>query len=50
MFQTLLKLLPILVAISIVEPKVKNNMNIESVQIEDSMNSWFNPQKRMAGW
>ena len=48
MFQTLLKLLPILVSISIVEPKVKNNMNIESVQIEESMNSWFNPQKK--GW
>ena len=48
MFQTLSKLLPILVVVSIVEPKVKNNMYIESVQIEENMNSWFNPQKK--GW
>ena len=49
MFQTLSKLLPILVVVSIVEPKVKNNMYIESVQIEENMNSWFNPQKK-DGW
>ena len=48
MFQTLSKRLPILVVLSIVEPKVKNNMHIESVEIEESMNSWFNPQKK--GW
>ena len=48
MLQTLSKLLPIFVVVSIVEPKVKNNMYIESVQIEENMNSWFNPQKK--GW
>ena len=48
MFQTLSKLLSILVVLSVVEPKVKNNMHIESVQIEENMNSWFNPQKK--GW
>ena len=48
MVHTLLKLLSILVIISGIEAKVQNNMHIESVQVEENMNSWFKPQKE--GW